>query len=122
MEQRANSYMNFVLKQEGRVMIVEIEGEFNYTNAENAKKRIDALTQECDNPILLNLAGVTYIDSSGLATLVSIIKSAKEIGVDVGLAEMTNPVKSVVRSTGIHKYFTIFDTVDEGLAKLSDPG
>ena len=102
-------------------MIVELEGEFNYSNAENVKNRIDALAREGNNPILLNLAGVPYIDSSGLGTLVSIIKSANEIGIKVGLTGLTDSVKSVVVTTGINKYFTIFDTVDEALAKLSNP-
>lgn len=57
--------------------------------------------------LVLNLAQVSYIDSSGVGELVGLFASAKRAGVKIVLAALTGRVKDVLQLT---KLATIFET------------
>ncbi len=59
--------------------------------------------------ILLNLGGVSYIDSSGIGELVSGFTSARNRGADVRLCNVTNRVNDLLLVT---KLYTVFDIKD----------
>lgn len=59
--------------------------------------------------IVLNLAGVNYIDSGGLGTLVSLYTSARNINASVKLANLTQRVGDLLQVT---KLLTVFDVYD----------
>jgi len=59
-----------------------------------------------------------YIDSAGLGTLVSALKTARERGGNVWLAGLTPQVKMVVELTRLHFVFEVFDSVEKALTEL----
>ncbi len=59
--------------------------------------------------IILNLAGVTYIDSGGLGTLVALYTTARNGGGSIKLANLTQRVGDLLQVT---KLVTIFDVYD----------
>lgn len=59
--------------------------------------------------LVLNLAGVTYIDSGGLGTLVALYTTARNLGGCVKLANLTHRVSDLLQVT---KLVTIFDVYD----------
>ena len=60
--------------------------------------------------IVLNLADVSYIDSGGLGTLVSLVTSARNAGGDIKLANLTKPVADLLKIT---KLITCFESYDD---------
>ena len=69
--------------------------------------------------IVLNLAGVNYIDSGGLGTLVSLYTTSHNAGNAIKLANLTQRVGDLLQVT---KLVTIFDVYDsEELAVRSFP-
>ena len=61
-------------------------------------KAIQSLLEEGQNQILLNLAGVAYIDASGLGELVSTYITVNESGGQIKLVNLTQRVASSDRS------------------------
>jgi anti-sigma B factor antagonist len=59
--------------------------------------------------IVLNLGGVSYIDSGGLGTLVGLYTSARAAGGDIRLANLTQRVGDQLQIT---KLVTVFDVHD----------
>ncbi len=59
--------------------------------------------------IVLNLGGVSYIDSGGLGTLVSLYTSARNAGGNIKLANLTQRVGDLLQIT---KLLTVFETYD----------
>jgi anti-sigma B factor antagonist len=59
--------------------------------------------------IVLNLAGVSYIDSGGLGTLVGVYSSARSQGADIKLTGLGPRVRDVLQIT---KLVTVFETYD----------
>ncbi|HUO61473.1 MAG TPA: STAS domain-containing protein [Candidatus Acidoferrales bacterium] len=60
--------------------------------------------------ILLNLADVTYIDSSGIGELVSAYTNVKNQGGDLKLLNLTKKVHDLLQIT---KLYTVFDIADD---------
>jgi len=60
--------------------------------------------------ILLNLADVTYIDSSGIGELVSAYTQVKNQGGDLKLLNLTKKVHDLLQIT---KLYTVFEIADD---------
>ncbi|HET9743802.1 MAG TPA: STAS domain-containing protein [Terriglobales bacterium] len=63
------------------------------------------------NPkIVLNLSGVTYIDSGGIGTLVGLYTSARNAQGDIKLVHLTKRVSDLLQIT---KLITVFESYDD---------
>jgi anti-sigma B factor antagonist len=65
--------------------------------------------------ILLNLANVTYIDSSGIGELVSAYTTLRNQGGELKLLSLTKKVHDLLQIT---KLYTVFDIKDEEAAAV----
>jgi anti-sigma B factor antagonist len=63
--------------------------------------------------IVLNLTEVSYLDSSGLGTLVGLHTSARSVGGEIKLAGLTRRVKDVLQVTKLGSIFEFYDTAEE---------
>jgi len=61
-----------------------------------------------NNQIVLNLGGVTYIDSGGLGTLVSLYTTAHNTGGAIKLANLTQRVGDLLQVTKLVTVFEVF--------------
>ena len=102
------------MKQEG-VLVIQVEGEINISTSPELKKLFE---KEASQKIVVDLKNVTYIDSSGLATLVEMLKRARTQGGGLALASMSLKVKSLFEITKLDKLFSIFETQEEAISKI----
>lgn len=66
--------------------------------------------------LIVDLDQVGYMDSSGLATLVEAMRSSKSSGTPLILASMSKKVRAIFEIARLDQFFTIVDSVDEGLS------
>jgi len=104
-------------RQIGSVTVVDISGRI-VLGEETALLRstIRDLITRGKKSILLNLAQVPYIDSSGIGELVSAFVAVRREGGEVKLLNLTKKVRDVLQ---IVKVITIFDVFDNEAAALS---
>lgn len=88
-----------------------VEGEIDINTSPGVKKSFDKLISSKTPKIIINLSRVTYVDSSGLATLVEILKNMRSYGGRLRLSDMSSKVKSLFEITKLEKLFEI--VVDE---------
>jgi anti-sigma B factor antagonist len=69
--------------------------------------------------ITLNLQGVSYIDSGGLGTLVSLYTTARREGAKVNLAQLNKRVIDLLQITKLITVFDTYDTVDDAVGAFS---
>lgn len=69
--------------------------------------------------IVLNLSGVSYIDSGGLGTLVGLYTSARTAGGSVKLASLNNRVIDLLQITKLVTVFDVFDRVEDALGSFN---
>jgi anti-sigma B factor antagonist len=77
---------------------------------------IRGLISKGQKRILLNLAEVNYIDSSGLGELVSAFTTAKNQQADVKLLNLTKKVHDLLQLT---KLYTVFDIKDDEASAIA---
>ena len=65
--------------------------------------------------IVLNLGGVTYIDSGGLGTLVALFTSARNNGSSIKLANLTQRVGDLLQVTKLLTVFDVYDSEERAL-------
>ncbi|MBN2243282.1 MAG: STAS domain-containing protein [Acidobacteria bacterium] len=84
---------------------------------EMLRNRVNDVLQKGARKILLNLSGVTYIDSAGVGELVRSYVSATNAGARIKLLGLTGKLRDVLVITHIIVIFEVFD--DETAALLS---
>ena len=102
----------------GDVTIVDISGRIELGEESAAVRNlVGGLLNAGNKKILLNLAGVDYIDSSGLGALVSAFSSVHKQGGQLKLLHLTDKVSDLMEVT---KLYTVFDiATDEAAAVKS---
>ena len=98
-------------REAGSVTIVDVSGRI-VLGEESAALRaliIDLLSRG-HKQILLNLANVNYIDSSGLGNLVGAFSSVRKQGGELKLLNLTNKIQDVMQIT---RLYTVFDIKDD---------
>jgi anti-sigma B factor antagonist len=99
----------------GPITVVDIGGRITLGQGSALlRKTIRELLDQGRTQIVLNLADVNYIDSSGIGELVSAYTTVKNRGGNLKLLHLTKKVHDLLQLT---KLFTVFDVYsDENLA------
>jgi anti-sigma B factor antagonist len=108
--------LKITTREQAGVTIVSCDGRivFGDESAELRDKIKSLLTK--NKKMVLNLGGVSYIDSGGLGVLVSLYTSARAAGGNIKLANLTQRVGDLLQIT---KLLTVFE-VHEGEQKAID--
>jgi anti-sigma B factor antagonist len=96
-------------RQDGFV-IVSLSGEVDLSSASEVRRLILEHVA-AGAATLVNLAAVTYIDSSGIACLVEGHQAAKRKGSRFGLLQISEPVLSVLALARLDKVFALYSAV-----------
>jgi anti-sigma B factor antagonist len=95
----------------GVVTVVDISGRITLGEGSALlRKTIRELLDDQRTKIVLNLADVNYIDSSGIGELVSAFTAVKKAGGDMKLLHLTKKVHDLLQLT---KLFTVFDVYSD---------
>jgi len=100
------------------LVVCRVEGEIDITRSPDLKKAFDKLISQKTPKIVVELSKVSYVDSSGLATLVGILKGMRSYGGRMKLAGMSQKVKSLFEITKLDKLFEIAASEEEAIAGL----
>ena len=102
-------------RQVGPVTILDLGGHIVLGEESAAfRELVCNLLAEGHRKILLNLADVDYIDSTGLGHLVSAVVSVRKMKGELKLLKLTNKVLDVLQITKLHTIIDILD--DEAVA------
>ena len=112
--------MEFQERRAGPVTIVDVYGRFDSADANGRlKERVSSLLFETRRLIVLNLAGVSYIASTGLGELAATHTMVSKQGGRVVLVNLTKRVEDLLAICRLRTVFDVFDTEAEAVADLS---
>jgi anti-sigma B factor antagonist len=97
------------------ILVVNCDGRivFGEESAE-LRDKVKALIAQ-NKRIVLNLGGVTYIDSGGLGTLVALYTTAHNAGGAIKLTNLTPRVGDLLQVTKLLTIFEVYDTEEEAI-------
>ena len=107
-------------RQAGDVTILDLRGEVRIGEGSIALR--DAIRNLADagkQKLLLNLAGVSYIDSSGIGELIANYTTVSRQGGQLKLLKLTDRVQNLLVIT---KLLTVFDAYDDEAEALKSFG
>ncbi|MFL6451767.1 MAG: STAS domain-containing protein [Bryobacteraceae bacterium] len=102
------------------VVIVDFAGKI--TLGENTgilRDELRSLLAQGDKNILLNMGGVSYVDSAGLGELVGVYTTATNGGGSVKLLNLQGKMKNLMQITKLHTIFEIFDDEKSAIASFA---
>ena len=97
------------------VDVLKLTGRLDASSAKNLKERVVSLVKENRVKLIVDMAGVDFIDSSGLGSLVSSLRAVNEKDGDVKVAALQKQVRSIFELTRLHRIFGIFDDVEAAM-------
>lgn len=99
----------------GGVLIVDCAGRIVF-GEESAYLRdnVKQLLSERKG-LVMNLSGVTYIDSGGLGTLVALYTTARNLGGSIKLANLTHRVSDLLQVTKLVTIFDVYDSEEKAI-------
>ena len=103
------------------IIICNLEGEIDINTSLELRKVFDKFINNNQKKIIIDFSYVSYIDSSGLATLIEMLQRLKKIGGNLYLVNLSDRIKNIFEVTKLIKLFLIFDNKDlaiEALRKL----
>ena len=96
--------------------VVVAAGDIDLRHSAEFQRVLLEVLQAGPKRIVVDLSGVGYMDSSGVASLVKLLARVRRRQVDLKLAGMTRRVRSVFEITRLDTVFEIFASVQEALA------
>lgn len=109
--------LNIAERQAGDVTVLDMNGKITIGEGSVAlRTAIRRLLEEGKKRILLNLAGVGYIDSSGIGELVSSYTAiGKEEGGQLKLLNLTQKLQDLLTITKLLTVFDVYESEAEAL-------
>jgi len=104
--------MQYPVTEQDGFMVVALSGDIDLSTSPEARKAILAALEH-GKGVLVDLAGVAYLDSSGVASLVEAFQLARGQQQPFGLVGVSDSALSVLKLARLDTVFPIHATVAE---------
>lgn len=102
------------------VPTLQITGEIDLHASPDLRHALRECLAGKPRHLLLDMSGVEYMDSSGLAVLIEYMKEAQAFGGNLGLFGLREKVRSILQLVGLDRFFVIEDSAEKTLARLGN--
>jgi len=107
--------MEIEIREERGQQVVALCGEVDLEESRRAREALLRCVED-GRPVLVDLSGVKYIDSSGIASLVEAYQRARAQNARFALAAVSPEALRVLQLARLDKVFTIHGSLEDGLA------
>ncbi len=109
--------MEISTRQSGNATIVDVVGDIDLHNSREVRRvMLDAFQQKRAPRVIVNLKGVRYIDSSGVASLVEGLKVSRSMGSRLILFGLSPAAREVLELSRLAKVFEVYESEEQALA------
>ncbi len=97
---------------------LRLSGEIDLHASPELRKALHECAEEKVAVLLLDFSGVSYIDSSGLATLIEYVRESADHGGKLGLFGLQTKVRTIFELVRLNELFVIGDSAEATVATL----
>jgi anti-sigma B factor antagonist len=101
--------MNIDVESFKRVDLITVAGRVDSSNAGELEEAFNARFAEGRSDLVVNLAGIDFMASSGLRALVAAWREAKKRRGDMVIAAPSERMMDVLRLAGLNNVFTVYE-------------
>jgi len=102
-------------RREGDAMVVSLRGEVTVFSSPTLRERLHRIADAHPGRIVMDLAETTYVDSSGVATFVEVLRMVRQHKGDLVLAGISDRVRGVFEIARLADVFRMAGSVEEAL-------
>jgi anti-sigma B factor antagonist len=111
--------MKTKVRDVGAVRVLDLEGKITIGSGDvELRKSVEDAVAAGHNNILLNLRGVTHIDSSGIGEMVGVYTTMTRKGGKMKLVNLTPKINDILQVTQLITVFDVFDSESEALGSF----
>lgn len=110
--------MQIKLDEKDGISIFRMKGDIDINTSPEVKKSFDDAVKQKRDKVVVNLKDVGYVDSSGLATLVEVLKNLRVYGGKLKLTNLSPKVLGLFEITKLDKLFDILLEEEEAVASF----
>ncbi len=104
------------------LMVLDLRGRITLgPETETLRSKLKQAVDAGHTRIILDLGGVSYIDSAGLSTLVACYASARKQGGELKLLNLTKTVRDLLQITRLSTVFEIYDKLEAAQRAFDRP-
>ena len=104
----------------GSVKVLDVKGQITFTQGDMLlKDKINSVINQGHKQILVNLAGVSYIDSAGLGEMVGAYTTVTRAGGRMKLVNLTKKLHDLLSITKLLTVFETFETEQDAVKSFS---
>ena len=104
----------------GDVVVLDLKGRITLGEGDQLlKDKVNSLVNQGHKRIVLNLAGVPYIDSAGLGEIIRAYTSVTKQGGQVHLLKLTNKVRDLLQITKLCTVLEVHDDEADAIDSLN---
>jgi anti-sigma B factor antagonist len=107
--------MQVNVQEQGGISVCRIVGDIDVNTSPDVKKSFDQLVKAKKEKVVVNFKDVSYVDSSGLATLIEIFKNMRAYGGKMKLTNLSSKVMGLFEITKLNKLFDILADESEAV-------
>jgi anti-sigma B factor antagonist len=111
--------MEYKSRTDGNTIILNISGSLDRYTSAPVNTWFEKQISPKPTFVIVNLEGVTHLDSSGLSTLISGLKRLRTDKGDLCLCCMPNQIRILFELTRLNKAFEIYPTEDAAVQAIS---
>ena len=96
-------------RDEKGVIIIDIKGRFTAVESPEFKAYINKLLEKGKKRIIVNLGGVSFIDSSGIGALVGALTTLRKQEGNLKILNLNDQIEKIFQITRLNKFFDIYE-------------
>lgn len=110
--------MQIKMEDKNGISIYRMTGDIDINTSPEVKKSFDQVVKDKKDKVVIDLSDVGYVDSSGLATLVEILKNLRAYGGKLKLSSLSDKVRGLFEITKLDKLFDIVSSEEEATSSF----
>ncbi len=113
--------LNVMSRREGARTVISVSGEIDVYTAPTLRERLNDLVARGEYDLVVDMAGVDFLDSTGLGVLVGGLKRTRSHHGTLRLVCDQEKIIKVFRITGLTKVFPIYASLQDALTATDQP-
>jgi anti-anti-sigma factor len=113
--------MEITSRENQGLLVLNLKGRLDFATSNSLKEEILRHITESRNRILLNMSQIDFVNSSGLGSLVSILKEIRLAKGRLALCNLATYVQEIFEITQLSHIFEIYDAEPDALEALAEP-
>ena len=108
--------MELKIRKAGDNFIIDLDGDMDLYNSHKLKDLVSKMVEKDVKRIIINLDKVSYIDSSGVGSLIYVCSIIKKLNLKLAMTNIHGSVKKVIELTRLTDFLPITNSIEDAIA------